>query len=146
MTVSMKSFYLQRGLLGLSVLILMIGRMMMPAGLVICEDRDGGGRIEAGCSKTADGSCVAICGDAEVNESESHVPHPCQDTPIEDDPAITKAPQRLTELPAVAVAMWPAFAIEPETDDRRIPASRRWAHDPRPPDEVLRLRTVVLLV
>lgn len=128
--------------------LVMVGlcRIVLPLGVVLCQDQ-GGGRVELGCAKTDDGSCVTACDANEHAGSQDHVPLPCQDNPIESDPAIAKAPPRMGDLTHLAVlAVVPVVSVEVDQRWPVIANRHPFVADPRPPDDIVRLRTVVLLV
>jgi len=118
---------------------------LLAGGMVLCQDGHGGSRIEWGCDRNATGECITSCGGESADE-EGSVPHPCQDTPIQDNEQITKAPPRLagevTIHAPVMVAVLVFWAEMPE------PTRIVWttSEPDRPPDALRHIRTIVLIV
>ncbi len=124
-----------------------LGSTALRAGLVLCSDVHGGTRVELGCVKVGAGECrsATIIGDP-TNEDDPCGPHPCEDTPLSIDGAGAQIAPRVDVLPAIVPSLL-AATVASDTDQvrSRLCARLRFS-SARPPDSVLRLRTVILLV
>lgn len=142
----MSHLALQRYFAVICLLMVGLGRIVLPGGVVVCQDQNGG-RIEFGCARTADGSCTMSCDTDGQADDDHDLPSPCQDDPVENDPAIAKAPHRVGEQPQLAAPIAiPVVSVEVDACRSLAAAPRPCISNPRPPDDVVRLRTVVLLV
>jgi len=110
--------------------------------LMLCRHADGTSCIELGPCADDEGNCESGCSDTGCEEA----PPPCEDQPLRPDHQIAKLIQRTIDLPTfdwssvvLGVAAWSedsgAFRIAGWADVRG-----------RPPDSLVYLRTVVLLV
>jgi hypothetical protein len=120
----------------------------MGQGLVICVDDHGHTRIEVGCPRDGAaapgsiGASLACCGDDEGD----HCPGPCSDTPVTSDTIIARAATHSSADHAVAA---PAPLVAPQAPALlpAVTACLRSLPSPaRPPDSLMRLRCVKLLV
>lgn len=119
----------------------------MRAGLVLCSDVHGGTRVELGCVKTGAGECrsAAVIGDP-TNEDDPCGPHPCEDTPLSVDGAGAQIAPRVDVLPAIVPSLLAATIVRDTDQIRSRPCTRLRFSSARPPDFVVRLRSVILLV
>lgn len=117
---------------------------VLASGLVACHDGHRGTRIEWGCDRNASGECSTSCGDDTTDDSGS--PDPCQDTPIQDDHPITKAPPRPTGKVSVPLTATVAVLVLWAPVSPRTGIAWASAEPERPPDALRHIRTVLLLV
>lgn len=121
------------------------GSLLLTGGVVLCRDGQGGSRIEWGCDRTSGGNCLQ--GAAESPDDDGDVPHGCQDTPVQPGAQSARtAPRSTGELACIPVPTPAAPAqLEPCPPDH---PRDRWTSltSARPPDALVHLRTVVLLV
>lgn len=122
-----------------------LSNTLLASGLVVCRDGHGNGRIEFGCSRNASGECVTSCGDGVGADCDSGAPHPCDDTPIQGDHQVTKAP-RAQSSTSVAAPVLATTLIWWTDVSGPIRVSWSSARPERPPDSIRHLRTVVLIV
>lgn len=120
---------------------------LFTGGMVECREGSGDSRIEWLCTKNASGECLKACTqDGDDALAQGDVPHPCDDTPLQGDHQVVKAPPRTadsTPSASHAVAILPVLWAD-------LP-QRSWlvsaATEPARPSGVLgHIRTVVLLV
>lgn len=126
-----------------------LGSTALRAGLVLCSDVHGGARVELGCVKVDAGECrsAAVIGDpTNNNEDDPCGPHPCEDTPLSVGSAGAQIAPRVDVLPAIGPSLL-AATVASDTDQvrSRLCARLRFS-SARPPDSVVRLRSVILLV
>ncbi len=120
-----------------------VASTLLSGVVVICRDGHGASRIEWGCGQNQSEECQTSCGSGTADDPGA--PHPCQDTRAANDREITKAPSRasLDEI----VSFPPSGAEFFRWDDAPTPPRPlRAACQPRPPDPLGHIRTVVFLV
>ncbi len=111
--------------------------------LVVCRDGHGASRIEWGCGQNQSDECRTSCGSGTADDPGA--PHPCQDTRTADDREITKAPARASLDEIVSFPL--SDADFSRWDDAPAPPRPlRAVRQPRPPDPLGHIRTVVFLV
>lgn len=130
----------------LCLLAIAIGSLLSRAGVVVCSDGTGGSRVEWGCDRNERGECVTDCGPAEQHD-DGEAPHPCDDrTAFPDQGGLHQSGIAKADLtpPMLAIAELPArpFAVPPGLMLR----SSCPPTDPRPPDAVALLRSIIILV
>lgn len=115
--------------------------------MVVCRDGHGGSRIEWGCSRTSDGECMKSCGpDVGGCDDNGDQPRPCDDTPTKGVGQFIKVPPRTThDVPVSAPAILVMVAIHIDAPALTLVVRDR-ARLQRPPDTLLRLRSVIILV
>jgi hypothetical protein len=129
----------------LSLICFGLGSTLLHGDVVLCRHADGTSQIEWGpCAPDDSGDCRTGCGDSFSCESEA--PEPCKDIPVKDARHVAHAavsqPVQPTWLPAPAVAiLTPDLNAGPVLARYTSPSPRA-----RPPDNLARLRTIVLLV
>lgn len=123
------------------------GSAALRSGLVLCSDVHGGTRVELGCTKTGVGECrsAAVIGDP-TNEGDPCGPHPCEDTPLSVEGSGAQIAPRVDVLPAIVPSLL-AATVAIDTDQLRTrPHTRLRFSSAHPPDSIVRLRSVILLV
>jgi len=135
------------GLAWLCLIWFALTNTLFAGGMVVCRDGHGGSRIEWGCTQNASGECATSCGSEFDGSGDDNGPaHPCDDTPIEGDHQISKAPPRTaTDAPVPVLVRLAVIAMH---IDVPLPTLVAWdrARPQRPPDTLERLRSVILLV
>lgn len=131
-----------------------IGQTLFGSLGVWCTDGSGEGRLELACLKSSMGACLTPCSDSSGHEAvEDHssdpvAPMPCEDQPLGVQVAVpkpgTSAMVLDTIVTAVIVAViwdaWPPECVRPAC------AFASGQDRERPPDSLVRLRTVILVV
>lgn len=114
-------------------------------GMVICRDGHGESRIEWRCERAPDGECLTSCGDDSDHE-DSGTPHPCEDSQISEDQQVGRRPARFTSEVELSLPVFET-PVASRADDVE-PASRVWTscEPQRPPDSLVHIRTIVLVV
>lgn len=121
---------------------------LLASGLVVCRDGHGSTRVEWGCNQNSNGECVTSCGsDADLPDEDHGPTHPCDDTPIKGGHLMTKAPSsNTTKAGAAGVPVCQTAAVVLIDAAARPPTPKEKAAPQRPPDTLLHLRTVILIV
>lgn len=124
-----------------------LGSTALRAGLVLCSDVHGGTRVEVGCVKVGAGECrsAAVIGEP-THEDDQCGPHPCEDTPLSIDGAGAQIAPRADVLPAIVPSLLVATVVRDTDQVRTRPRTSLRFSSAHPPDSIVRLRSVILLV
>lgn len=135
-----------------------LGQTVFASMAVRCRDASGQTRIELGCAKTVSGACVSSCDGSALDNADSiaspdgdHEPAvpmaPCQDEPLTQSFPVLKSTSSATSVVFTEAFFVAVLTLVMDWDAREPVESRARATDrDRPPDEIARLRTVILIV
>lgn len=135
-----------------------LGQTVFASMAVRCRDASGQTRIELGCAKTVSGACVSSCDGSALDNAVSSAPPvgdhelaaptaPCQDEPLTQSLPVLKSTSTVSSVvftDAFLVAVL-TFVMDWDAGEPVQSLARATDRD-RPPDEIARLRTVILIV
>ncbi len=128
-----------------------LGHSVIASRSVVCRDASGTTRIELACEKSAVGTCASESRPGETSliaAVPAEQPGPCEDEPIGEPSAAAKAlTKRITIDTSVLPALVALLVHRDSFLDRASVGERPAARDlARPPGDLQRLRTVIILI
>lgn len=131
-----------------------LGQAAFTSIAVRCTDASGHTRIEYACVKSPKGACLTPCAEPGVHAADDdHTGDPTQPTPCEDEPlgpqfsaARVGAASETMEVIVAAVLSVVLWDQCPFVVDEPARCAQQVANRDRPPDSLVRLRSVILTV
>lgn len=133
----------QRLIAWIALVAIIVGQTFLGARVALCRDAEGH-RLEFACDRSTEGGCQSSCpGDAPSDDAQ-----PCRDTPLnaEHKASTPGLPPRIGDLTdPFALPPVPVELVVESGRVRRCTAPTLRGTE-RPPDSIVRLRTIVMLV